>query len=108
MEEILRPLSTGDRPFLLLPLGKTVDMANLELNPGLPLPPCLLPFEIMAEEALLQIHAVVGVKFRPVLDPVHLQPFFLGGCPEKGLEISPGMKPLPSPIGRGKKRHGHL
>ena len=62
----------------------------------------------VVEKPLLQFAAVVGVKMRPVLDAVRLQPFLLRRCAHEALEIAARMQALAAPIGRGQKRHRDL
>ena len=59
----------------------------------------------MAKEFLLERHAVIGVKLREVFQPVHLQPFLLGGRLHEALRVAPGMQSHAAPVARGKKRH---
>src|SRR5437773_8377445 len=62
----------------------------------------------MIEEALLQLHAIVGVEMGPMLEAVRLQPFVLRRSAHKALEIAAWVQALPAPICGGQKRHGDL
>ena len=101
----LRPLGAGDRPLVLGPLDEFARPAHLQQHRRLPVPAIVLALEEMREEALLQIDAVIGIEFGPVLDAVNLQPFPLRGGAHETFDIAAQMQPLPAPVARGQ--HGH-
>src|SRR5262249_28978957 len=72
------------------------------------LPPRVLALEEVAEELLLETHAIVGVEVRPVLDAMHLEPFLLRRRAYEAFEVAARMEPLPAPVGRREERHLHL
>src|SRR5206468_5828438 len=73
-----RPLSARQRPFALLPLDEPLTgMADLEQDPGLLRPSRVLALQEVAEELLLERHAVVCVEVRPVLDAVDFEPLLV-------------------------------
>src|ERR1700675_361685 len=80
-------------------------MAHLELDPRLLSPPGVLALEEVAEELLLEQHAIVRVEVRPVLDPVDLEPLLSRRRAREALEVAARMQTLPSPVGRGEERH---
>src|SRR5690242_20966934 len=99
MQIELGPFRPRERPFALVPLDELLArMADLQLHLRLARPAGVLTFEEMAEKALLQIDAVVGVEMRPVLDTVHLQPFLARGGAHEPFEIAARMQPLPAPV----------
>jgi hypothetical protein len=57
------------------------------------------------EKLLLNRYSVVGVKMRPVLDAMHLQPFVFRGGAHKTFEITARMQPLPAPVRGRQERH---
>ena len=73
-----------------MPFDELVYMAHLQLHWRLLVPAGVLAFEEMTEEALLYLHAVIGVEVRPVLDAVRFEPFVLGGGARESFELSPG------------------
>ena len=75
MQVKLGPLRASDGPFALMALDEAIDMAHLQLHFGLCIPTVGIAFEVVVEEALLQIASIVGVKVRPVFDAVCFQPF---------------------------------
>src|ERR1700733_1228890 len=91
-----------------MPLDKLADMTNLKLNPWLVAPAVRLALEIKVEKPALQFAAIIGVKMRPMLEPVAFEPFLFRGCPDKPLEIAARMQALPAPIRRRQKRHRDL
>ena len=77
MEIELRPVRARDGPLVLRALHELLaGVAHLEQDPGLILPARIFSFQEMAKKFLLERDAVIGVKLRPVLDAVALQPFF--------------------------------
>jgi len=62
----------------------------------------------VVKEALLERDAVAGVKLRPMLQPVNLQPLLLGGGPHEPFNVATEMESLPSPVGRGEQGDGDL
>src|SRR5688572_5990363 len=79
-------------------------MTDLEQNLGLLAPAGILALEEVTEELLLQVNPVVRVKMRPVLDPVHFEPFLLRGGAHEALEIATRMQALAAPIGAREQR----
>ncbi len=59
----------------------------------------------MAEEALLQRHAIVGVEFSPVFAAMHLQPLLPGGRAYKALDIAAQVQTVATPVRRRQQRH---
>src|SRR2546423_182142 len=59
----------------------------------------------MAEEFLLQAHAVVRVEVRPVLEAVHLEPLLLRRRAREPFEVAARMQALPAPVGCRKERY---
>ena len=59
----------------------------------------------MAEELLLERDAVIGVKLREMLEPVHLEPFLIGGRLHKTLRVAPGVQAHAAPVACGQERH---
>ena len=94
------------RPSVLVPQHELLArMAHVELHLRLLVPAVLLALEEIAEEALLQADAVVGVIMRPVLDAVHLEPFLFRRGAEEALEIAARMQRLAAPVRRREERH---
>ncbi len=60
-----------------MPLDKMIDVADLQLNFRLLSPIIGFAFEVEIEKPLLQLAAVIGVKMRPMLQPVALEPLLL-------------------------------
>src|SRR5258708_8529065 len=83
-------------------------MAHLELHAWLLVPTGVLALEEMAEEALLQLHAVIGVELGPVLDAMRFEPFLRRRRAPEALEIAAGMQALATPIGGGEQGRGDL
>src|SRR6185312_16696720 len=102
------PVGARQRPFALVALDEAVDMAQLELHTRLLVPAGVLAFEEMAEEALLQAHAVIGIELGPMLDAMRLEPFLRRCGAHEALEIAARMEALAAPIGGGEKRRGDL
>ncbi len=65
----------GQRPVGFMPLDETIDVADLQLNFRLLSPIVGYAFEVEVEEPFLQLTSVIGVKMRPMLEAVALQPF---------------------------------
>src|SRR3984957_10729827 len=80
-------------------------MPDLQLYFGLLVPSGIFPLQKMAEEPLLQVDTVVGVKLTTVFQPVDFEPLVLARRTHKSLEIAARVQPLPAPIRRGEKRH---
>ena len=80
-------------------------MAHLEQHLRLLRPARVLALEEVAEEALLEAHAIVRVEVGPVLDPVDLEPFLLRGRAHEALEVAARMQPLTAPVRRREERH---
>src|SRR5690606_33442110 len=74
-------------------------MAHLQANPGFPLPSRVLSLEEIAKEPLLDRHTVVGVELRPMLEPVHFQPFVGARGSQVSLEVPPQVQTLTAPVG---------
>src|SRR5438128_721688 len=58
----------------------------------------------MPEEPLLQAHTIVRIEMRPVLEPMHLEPFLPRGRAHEALVIAAGMQALPAPARRRQER----
>jgi len=65
-----RPVRACDRPIGLGAIFEMVDVAHLQPHRRLAVPAVRLALEEVAEEALLDLHAVVGIEVRPVLEAV--------------------------------------
>src|SRR5208282_2071349 len=105
----LRPARARNRPRLLVTLDESLaGMAQLELDRRLALPAGVLALEEMAEEALLQLDAVVRVETRPMLEPVHFEPLLFRGGAHEALEIAARMQPLTAPARRREEGGRHL
>src|ERR1700732_1617230 len=103
-----RPCRARQRPFALVPLDESIDVADLKLHAPLLVPAGVLALEEMAEEALLQLHAVIGIELGPVLDAVRLEPFLRRRRPHEALEIAARVQALAAPIGGGQQGSGDL
>ncbi len=102
----LGPLGACERPLVLLAGDEPVEMAHLQEH-ARPLVPAVVPaVQKMVEELELQLAAIVGVEVRPVLEPMRLEPFLLGGGAHEALEIAARMQPLAAPV--GGREQGHL
>ena len=88
-----------------MPLDKFIDVTNLKLDLWLVVPAIRFAFEIKIEKPALQFAAIVGVKMRPVLQPVAFKPLLCGSGSDKTFEIAARVQALPAPIGRRQKRH---
>src|SRR5882724_1445395 len=71
------PSRRAQRPVGLKPLNEAIDVAHLKLDPGLFRPAVGFALEVEIEESLLQAPPVVGVKMRPMLEAVALEPLLL-------------------------------
>src|SRR6185312_3780174 len=91
-----------------MPFDEFIDVTNLKLNFWLIAPAVRLTLEMKIEKPALQFAAIVGVKMRPVLQPVAFEPLLFRGGANKAFEITPRMQALPAPIGRRQKRHRDL
>src|SRR4029453_17648323 len=93
-------------PRVLVALDETLaGVPYLKEDPGLLRPAGVLALEEVAEEPLLQAHAVVGVEVGPVLDAVHLEPLVVGGRSHEALEVAARVQPPPAPVARGEEGH---
>src|ERR1700752_4638980 len=88
-------------------LREAVDMAHLQEHARSLTPAIVLALQIAIEEGFLQQAPVFGIKMRPVLEAVRLEPFFRGSRAHKAFEIAAGMQTLTAPIRSRKKRHRH-
>ena len=70
-------------------------MADLQLHRRLAVPAGVLAFEEMAEEALLQREAVVGVEMRPMGVAMRLEPFLRRCRAHEAFEIAARVQPCP-------------
>ena len=61
-------------------------------------PAIRLAFEMKIEKPALQFAAIVGVKMRPVLQPVAFKPLLCGSGSDKTFEIAARVQALPAPI----------
>src|SRR5262245_16727218 len=105
MEVEARPLRARKRPFVFMPFDKSfAGMANLQQHLRLFAPAGILALEEMAEEFLLQLHAVIRVKVRPVLDAMTFEPLLGGGGANETFEIAARMQALAAPVGGRKER----
>src|SRR5688572_2044607 len=94
------PLRSRDGPFVFVAFNEAVDMAHLQLYPGLFVPAVSLVFKVEIKKPLLQFAAVISIKMRPVLDAVRFQPFIFRGGTHKTLEVAARMQTLAAPVGR--------
>src|SRR6266542_1944194 len=101
----LRPLGARQRPFVLLARNELVQVAHLQQHARLPAPAALDALEKMIEELALQLAAVIGIKMRPMLDAVRLQPFLYRLRPRAAFEIAARVQALAAPVGGREQRH---
>ena len=73
----LGPHRGGQRPAGFMPLDETVDVEDLQLYFRLLSPIVGFALEVEIEESLLQFTPVIGIKMRPMLQAVALQPLLL-------------------------------
>src|SRR5580704_493081 len=102
------PPGPGQRPLVFLALLEAaVDQPGVELDRWLAVPAGVLVVQEIAEEPLLQGHAVVGVKLGEVLVAVDLQPLAGRSGARVALEVAPGVQMM-GPVGRREHRDGDL
>ena len=70
-------------------------MAHIQPDARRLVPAVVDALEEVVEELLLQADAVVGVKVRPVLQAVQLEPFLPGGGLDESLDVAPQVNPCP-------------
>src|SRR5579864_2819018 len=93
------PGRSRQRPIGFASLLEAINMAHLKQHARSLAPAVVLALQIAVEEGFLQRAAVVGVKIRPMLETMCLQPLFLRGGAHESFEIAAGMQPLAAPIG---------
>src|SRR3954447_12835879 len=83
-------------PALLEPFS---GLADLEEHARLVAPPGVLVLEEMPEAPLLQPDSIIGIERRPVLAPVHVEPFFLRRSSQYPFEVPARVQSLAAPVG---------
>src|SRR3546814_9875753 len=87
----LRPLRAPQRPFALLAQLDLVGKGATQVEPDarLALPAVPLALQVMVEEALLKLHAVIEVEPFLVAAGMAVEPLFLRRSMGEGVEIAP-------------------
>src|SRR5262249_41872451 len=93
------PLRACERPFVLGAQREALARAaDVERDARLPVPAGIPALQKMAEEALLQSHAVVAIEMREVRVAVHFQPLLLRAGGEEAFVVAARMEALPAPV----------
>src|ERR671915_432681 len=102
MQKILGPLRARERPLVL---GAQLELltrpADVERDLRLLVPAGVLAFEEMAEEALLELLAIVAVEVGEVGVSVHFEPLLFRARAQVTLEVAARVQALPAPVSRG-------
>src|SRR6185437_5058921 len=81
-------------------------VADLQLNARLFVPTGSLALQEMAEKALLQLEAIIGVKMRPVGVAMKLEPFLRRRRAHERFGVAPQVQRMAAPICRREERDG--
>src|SRR6266571_3051611 len=100
------PFRARERPLVFLARDELLaGMADVEQYAGLLVPAVVDALQEAIEEALLQLHPVVGVEGRPVRAAVDFEPFLSGSRAHEAFEVAARMQSLPAPVRRREQRH---
>src|SRR3974390_2394379 len=104
-EVVFGPLRARERPFLLGTQRKFfAGRSDVQCNARLLVPAGVLTLEEMAEEAPLQLGAVIAVEMCEVRIAVPLQPFLLRGARKPAFDVPAQMQADAAPVADGKTR----
>src|SRR6185437_12863712 len=101
------PCCPCERPLVLMPQNEFfAGVADLQLNARLFVPTGSLALQEMAEKALLQLEAIIGVKMRPVGVTMKLEPFLRRRRAHERFGVAPQVQRMAAPICRREERDG--
>ena len=96
---IFDPLGSGQRPFIFQSLHESgIDVPHLQADRRRIPPTVVDALQVIVEEPLLNVIAVVRVKVCPVLQAVDLEPLLPGGGLRVRLDIAAKVESVPTPV----------